>query len=589
MGCPTPDTLQAYVEGHASADEQRDVRTHLEGCFACRDVVLAFAPSRPDSVGPTQSEHASPSPAERAQPDLAPAERADAVAAAEGEALIARAMKEEYLFNAGRLTILPVFAVGLGLLDTLVVRRLYGTRWLGLLIYLAWFVFAVVRFAVVRVRPSARRWVAASFFVVDTSFVFVFVYEVLAASPNPTAIAVFSLCIAAMLVPATQLLLPARLIIVVAAMLLVVVAAFFILAGEFRPFDTCALVLAGGAWFSILGQSRTRALLRRIFAEAQARAREVEAANVELRRQVAERSRDLSEALARLAGVQQPSPLVPGDVIEDRYHIVRRIGVGGMGRVYEVERLSDGRRLALKTMNGVVDRDALARFAREAQIAAELNAPNLVAALDVGVTRAGTLFLVMELVAGTSLAAARARYGEGRWAIAVLVQVARALAVMHGRGIVHRDLKPANILLDGERVKVADFGLAGLVEGAPLGETREVDSTISPALTRTGAILGTPLYMAPELAQGARNATPAADVFSLGVVAYELLSGKLPHAAAPVLERLSGRPVPSPAPLASTQPDLPTELCALVDGCLAEAPELRPTADFFAGALERVA
>jgi serine/threonine protein kinase len=309
----------------------------------------------------------------------------------------------------------------------------------------------------------------------------------------------------------------------------------------------------------------------------------------EVQRQVAERSRGLSEALARLSDAPRaPARLTLGDVVEERYKIVRAIGSGGMGQVHEVERISDGKRLALKTLTGVAHKEALARFAREAQVAAELQHPNVVAALDIGVTATGTLFIVMELVAGGSLAAARARYGEVKFALPVLRQIAAALSVMHARGIVHRDLKPANILLDGEQVKVADFGLAGLVDGAPLADTHEEGGAISPALTRTGAIMGTPLYMAPELVGGAREAGPGADVFSFGVVAYELLSRELPFASPPVIERLSGRALPVLKPLAQARPELASLLTSLVDRCLAVAPAARPGAEALAEALDEV-
>jgi serine/threonine-protein kinase len=307
----------------------------------------------------------------------------------------------------------------------------------------------------------------------------------------------------------------------------------------------------------------------------------------EVQRQVAERSRGLSEALARLTeSPRPPTRLGPGDVVEERYRIVRTIGSGGMGQVHEVERLTDSRRLALKTLTTVADRQALARFAREAQVAAELDHRNVVAALDIGVTPSGTPFLVMDLVLGSSLAAERTRYGDARWALPILTQIARALSAMHAHGIVHRDLKPSNVLLDGDLVKVADFGLAGLLaEHAPLAKTRPPNED-SPALTLTGAIMGTPLYMAPELVRGAREAGPPADLFSFGVVAYELLSTKLPYAVPPVLERLTGRHPPAPVPLAQSSPELPAQLCTLVDGCLALAPEARPTAEAVAAALE---
>jgi serine/threonine-protein kinase len=328
---------------------------------------------------------------------------------------------------------------------------------------------------------------------------------------------------------------------------------------------------------------RVPALLHRVADEATARVREAEVLNQELRRQIADRAEQLANALARL---QTPSPsraLHPGMVLEDRYRVVRAIGKGGMGAVYEVERIADGRKLALKVLTGEADHVSLARFAREAQIAAELNHANVVSVLDVDVSRSGMLFVVMELVAGGSLAAERRRYGDAAWAFPILRQIAAALTAMHARGIVHRDLKPSNVLLDVGTVKVADFGLVAVLERAQLVET------LAPDLTRTGAIMGTPLYMAPELARGAREANPSSDVFSFGVVAYELLANMLPFAAPPVLERLDGRTAPSAKLLAHTRPDLTREVCALVDGCLADQPETRPTADTLLAALERVA
>ncbi|MGE5187297.1 MAG: serine/threonine-protein kinase, partial [Acidobacteriota bacterium] len=167
------------------------------------------------------------------------------------------------------------------------------------------------------------------------------------------------------------------------------------------------------------------------------RQRALEAAADELRHQVAERSRELSEALAKLSNPRVA--IEAGRVIDGRYRVVRRIGAGGMGAVYEVERLADGQRLALKTLRGHADADLLARFAREAQIAAQASHPNLVPVLDVGVAD-GTLFLVMPLVGGGSLADHRDRWGDARWARPLVRQIAAGLAALHERGIVHRDL-----------------------------------------------------------------------------------------------------------------------------------------------------
>jgi len=305
--------------------------------------------------------------------------------------------------------------------------------------------------------------------------------------------------------------------------------------------------------------------------QEEARIREVHALEEEVRRHVAEKSRDLAESLLRLKETPHaPVRLMPGDIVEDRYRIIRVLGEGGMGQVHEVERLADGRRMALKVMTRAARRDALVRFAREAQIAAQIDHPNLVGALDIGVTRSGTLFLVMQLVTGTTLAHRRRRYGDGAWAAPVLLQVARALGALHGQRILHRDLKPSNILLDGDVVKVADFGIASLMDADPGVE----------ALTSTGAIVGTPLYMAPELSRGVHDATPAADMFSFGVIAYELLSTKLPYSTPPVIEAVHGRPMAAIESLVATARGTASDtVLRLVDRCLSVAPEERPSAD----------
>jgi hypothetical protein len=286
--------------------------------------------------------------------------------------------------------------------------------------------------------------------------------------------------------------------------------------------------------------------------------RETATLNEELKRQLADRAGQLASAIARLSSA--PRAIEAGSVIEDRYRVMKQLGAGGMGAVYEVERISDGNRLALKVLMGVADREALARFAREAQIAAQLHHPNIVSIVDVDVAKSGMLFLVMEL-AVSSLEKQREQFGDRRFALPILKQIAEGLSAMHSRGIIHRDLKPANVLLVGDRAKLADFGIASLM---PDGN----DSTISVGLTRTGAFMGTPLYMAPELEKGARAATPASDVFALGIVAYELLAGRAPFAQPPVLAKTQDRPE-----------ILDGELGALIDRCLNFDPSERPTAE----------
>jgi serine/threonine-protein kinase len=332
--------------------------------------------------------------------------------------------------------------------------------------------------------------------------------------------------------------------------------------------------------------------------ELDAGRKEVTLLNEELRRQIAERSRQLAEALGRIGDV---SPLATsftaGDVVKGRYRVVRPLGEGGMGTVYEVVRLSDERRLALKVLTEATTGEAMARLAREAQVAAKLSNEHLVSILDVDFTEAGALFLVMELVDGGSLESLRSRFGDVPWALAVLRQVAAGLRVLHADGVVHRDLKPGNVLVAGQNgaakssphVKIADFGLARItgesepqVAEGPGKMTSPAADATSPALTRTGALMGTPTYMAPELARGAREATPASDMWAFGVLAYEMLSGKPPFLVPPVREALWQRKWPAPPALeAKVRPVLVT----LVERSLDARPESRPTAAEWLAAL----
>jgi tRNA A-37 threonylcarbamoyl transferase component Bud32 len=177
--------------------------------------------------------------------------------------------------------------------------------------------------------------------------------------------------------------------------------------------------------------------------ELQTSNREVQQLNEELRRQIEQRSRRLLEILLPKEGPQPSGTELPeNSLLGDCYRVVRSIGRGGMGVVYEVERTTDGRRLAAKVLGSNPDRTALGRFAREAQILARLCHPNLISIFDIDVTSHGLLFIAMELVDGSSLWQLRAGFGDKdpRWGLAVLRQVAAALAALHGQGIVHRGL-----------------------------------------------------------------------------------------------------------------------------------------------------
>jgi serine/threonine-protein kinase len=309
-----------------------------------------------------------------------------------------------------------------------------------------------------------------------------------------------------------------------------------------------------------------------------AKQRALEAAADQLRRDVAERSKQLADALARLTQAKAEA-LVRGVTVENKYRVVRPIGAGGMGAVHEVERIADGRRMALKTLRGRVDAEAMARFAREAQVAAELFHPNLVPVHDVGVTSGGNLFLVMEFIEDGSLEKERKRFGEFRWALPMLAQIAAGLEAMHARGIVHRDLKPANVLLQGGVPRIADFGLAVFRTddaGIDFSETETLAAPGSPPLTRAGAIMGTPFYMAPELVAGAREARAAADVFAFGVMAYQMVGQAAPFDEPPLMARLAGKPLVPARPLRVDGID--AGHAALIERCLALDPAARPTA-----------
>lgn len=334
--------------------------------------------------------------------------------------------------------------------------------------------------------------------------------------------------------------------------------------------------------------------------ELEAQKREVEQLNDELRRQVGARSRELASAISRLSGSPNEATLGPGDVIDDRYEVVRPIGAGAGGSVYLVKRRADGVELAMKVVSAGNDRNLVARLAREAHLVAEVKHDNVISIVDVDVAASGFLYIVMEYVAGKTLRDHKGDFGRIGWAIDVLAQIAAGLASVHERGIVHRDLKPANVLLvtraDGElAVKIADFGIAGVagVEGDEEQRTLSVrcgssndwqtraDSapTAMPLeLTQTGVLLGTPLYMAPETIGGAKNATPSVDLFSFGVIAYEILSGAPPFSESPALAQLRGHTVPVPPFIGSVVTGVPLAVSRLVERCLAFEPEERPTA-----------
>lgn len=283
---------------------------------------------------------------------------------------------------------------------------------------------------------------------------------------------------------------------------------------------------------------------------ARERAQREELLHRELAHQVAQRSRELGAVLAKADAVLDVRRIVAGESFGGRYAILRRLGGGGMGAVFEVERKTDGAHLALKVVVGEVSASNAARFAREAEIGARIRHPHVVPIVDVGVC-AGVPFLVMELLTG-SLEAERGRFGDAAWATPLLRQIAAGLAALHRAGVVHRDLKPANVLLAGDgTAKISDFGIsrfgnddASVEVDASAPTMVGGDRPRSAELTGTGMMLGTPLYMAPEAARGGRSVDARADVFSFAILACELLTGRLPFAVPPVMLAMAGERLP---------------------------------------------
>jgi WD40 repeat protein/tRNA A-37 threonylcarbamoyl transferase component Bud32 len=255
-----------------------------------------------------------------------------------------------------------------------------------------------------------------------------------------------------------------------------------------------------------------------------------------------------------------PWPVVPG------YEILRELGRGGMGVVYQARHLKLNRVVALKMVlaGGHAGPEDLARFLAEAEAVAALQHPHIVQLHDFG-EHEGLPFFTLEFVPGGSLAGKlNGTPLPPKEAARVVEQLARAVHYAHGKGIVHRDLKPANVLLaEGGTPKVTDFGLAKRVE-------------VGSGLTATGAILGTPSYMAPEQAGGhGKRVGPAADVYALGAILYECLTGRPPFRAATALDTILQVVSEEPASVRQLQPGVPADLETICHRCLQKDPSRR--------------
>jgi len=267
-----------------------------------------------------------------------------------------------------------------------------------------------------------------------------------------------------------------------------------------------------------------------------------------------------------------------GASIGGRYRVIRLIARGSMSRIYQAEQVSIHRTVALKIIGHEFARDgqAVARFRQEAALLANISHPNIVTVHDIGTTAAGEPYIVMEHVDGPSLAEVIRDGGRLplERTLSLLLQISRALATVHRQGVIHRDMKPGNVLLArrGQAVEIAklvDFGLAKVIQDRSEGQF----------LTRTGTILGTPEYMSPEQVRGGQI-DHRADIYSLGCMAYEMLTGSPPFVGEE-MSTLYRHLHEKPMPMAEACPE--AKIPAEIDQLLARAMEKDP-ADRFDGA-----
>jgi serine/threonine-protein kinase len=273
-------------------------------------------------------------------------------------------------------------------------------------------------------------------------------------------------------------------------------------------------------------------------------------------------------------------PISIGTLLGD-YRVQAKLGAGGMGDVYLGVHEVIGKRAAIKVLKGELCSDTFSveRFIAEARVVNQIGHPNIVDVFAFGQTPDGRSFLVMELLEGETLRERIARGPIGLTEVCAIVQpLVRALAAAHAKGVVHRDLKPDNVFLvagDRASVKLLDFGIAKLVKSDSMQQTA------------SGALVGTPMYLAPEQAR-AQTVDHRADIYTLGGMLFELVTGRPPFLAASSFEVVA-KHLMEPPEHPSTFAPVPAELDELIVNMLAKAPEARPTLAEVAAVLDRVA
>lgn len=263
--------------------------------------------------------------------------------------------------------------------------------------------------------------------------------------------------------------------------------------------------------------------------------------------------------------------LNPGDMIANKLRVTRQLGSGGMGVVYEAVQVHLGRRFAVKIIHPSESesQEARARFIREARAQAHLPLDHIVQVVDVDALPSGELYMVMEYLDGRDLKRELAKRGPlpVPEAVNYVAQACEGIAAAHDAGIVHRDLKPQNIFLTNlegkRRVKILDFGVAKITQSAEL------------ALTSSSAAVGTPLYMSPEQLSGTAAIDGRSDLWALGVVLFELLTGKTPFKRETAASTLAAVLMDDPPLLTEVREDVPLGLEQVVLCCLAKAPDAR--------------